>query len=473
MLTRLRLQLTLLYLLVAMSLVALTGIGSYSLIKYFVLKEADLALQYKMASQFRLYGFDMPTELVRAEQNWSGGNSRLVAIPTAIQAANLNLPSDDEAQEALQSQNLPTPGGEAEKEHEEEGSEKEYDSQLASIFVLPIDANGQSAPNPAQAWQPWVQDQAAIQTALTKGSDLRTIQLKSGSRVRLLTYRTDYPQGPVLLQVGRTLTDDDRVLGNFVVGMLIMGAASIILLGMGSWWLSGRSILPAQRAWDQQQAFVSNASHELRTPLTLIRASAEVALRTDPADEQAGLLKDIVGEADYMNHLVEDLLLLSRLDSRRLLLKREMVDLPELLEEMRRKMQKLADEKGIRLQVGQAHGAVWGDQTRIQQVLLILLDNALRFTPTGGSIWLETSARRKTHQISVRDNGEGIPAEHLPHVFERFYQANPTGEGPARSNGLGLSIAKGIVEAQGGQMYIESQVGKETRVIIELRAVED
>jgi signal transduction histidine kinase len=290
--------------------------------------------------------------------------------------------------------------------------------------------------------------------------------------VRLLTYRTDHPHGPVLLQVGRTLTEDDRVLRSFEIGMLALGAVSVILLGMGSWWLSGRSLLPAQMAWDRQQAFVSNASHELRTPLTLIRASAEVALRGAPQGEQAELLKDIVGEADYMNRLVEDLLLLTRVDTRRLLLKRERIELPELLEEMRRKMQRLADEKGIRLQVGEVHGAVWGDQMRIQQVLLILLDNALRFTPAGGSIWLETSSRRKMQQIIVRDNGEGIPAEHLPHVFERFYQANPTGEGPARSNGLGLSIAKGIIESMGGQMVIESQVGKETRVIVELHAAD-
>jgi hypothetical protein len=167
MLTRLRIQLTLLYLLVAMSLVALTGVGSYTLIKFFFLKETDLALQYKMATQFRQYGFDLPDELVRSEQNWSGGNSRLVTIPTAAHAAEMNAPVAELAQGEVLTQAPAQPGAQAagddgededssedaDSHEDEDESEEEYDSQLASIFVLPIDASGQAALDQVQAWQ--------------------------------------------------------------------------------------------------------------------------------------------------------------------------------------------------------------------------------------------------------------------------------------------------------------------------------
>lgn len=133
-------------------------------------------------------------------------------------------------------------------------------------------------------------------------------------RVRLLTYETGL-NVPVVIQVGRQLSDQDRVLDQYLTGLLILGSIASLLLAFVSWWLAGRSLVPAQKAFDQQQNFVSNASHELRTPLTLMRATAEFGLRTQPAQEQGQVLQDIINETDYMNYLVDDLLLLSRLDA--------------------------------------------------------------------------------------------------------------------------------------------------------------
>jgi signal transduction histidine kinase len=273
----------------------------------------------------------------------------------------------------------------------------------------------------------------------------------------------------LILQMGRLLADQERVLKQFLVGLLLLGSIGIFVLGLGSWWLSGRSISPAQKAWDQQQVFISNASHELRTPLTLMHASAEVGLRSQPNDEQKEILQDILGETDYMSRLVDDLLLLSRLDSRRLKLERERVSMPDLLQEVANQAEKLGAGKSIHLQLGQTNGIVWGDRARLRQVLLILLDNAIRFTPAGGFIRLETAPHAKTCLIMVTDNGAGIPPQHLPHIFERFYQVAPTAE-TSRSNGLGLSIAKGIIEAQGGRISIESNVSRGTRVTIVMPA---
>jgi signal transduction histidine kinase len=463
-----------LYTLVALGLVGLIGFGSHSMLKYYFQKETDLALQYKMATQLRDYGITPPAELIQAEQSWQTMNTRLERkILTPSQIAFSAQPTHQEDQEDNEEEeNVPAvQKSDTPPKQEDELVEDNYDGQLASIYVLPINAKGEIINDPNKA-QPLIsQDEQATQAALTYGQDLRTIQLTDGTQVRLLTYRTSSANGPVLLQAGRTLDDQYRILERYVLGWLILGSITSVLLGLGSWWLSGRSLSPAQRAWDQQQAFISNASHELRTPLTLIRASTEVGLRSQPGGEEKALLQDILGECDYMNSLVDDLLLLSRLDTHRLKLAHESIALADLLGEIAYQGEKLVLNKGIQLEVGNASGAIWGDRMRMRQVLLILLDNAVRFTPPGGTIRLETIDKRKVHQIFVSDNGSGISPEHLPHIFERFFQANPTGEAQTHTNGLGLSIAKGLIEAQGGQIHVESWVGKGTRVILELPAV--
>ena len=130
--------------------------------------------------------------------------------------------------------------------------------------------------------------------------------------------------------------------------------------------------------------------------------------------------------------------------------------------------EKLAEGNALSIQIGSAQGSFFGDRQRMRQTLLILLDNAIRHTPAGGRIVMEATVYGKICRLTISDNGVGIPAEHLPHIFNRFYQANPTGEGQGRSNGLGLSIAKGIVEAQGGSISLSSRVGEGTRVAIEM-----
>jgi signal transduction histidine kinase len=474
MLRQLRFQLTFLYILVAISLVALTGVGSYSLLRYYFQRETDLALQYKMAAQFREYGLTPPEELIHAEQHWQAINPRQPSPATRTPGKAVS--PDSESEDDSEQGERPEPGAQIAGNQEiqqEEDSEENYDGQLASIYVLHLDANGQILNNPSGSQPPFSQDVDASRAAILTGHDLRTSTLTDGTRVRLLTYNLTGPNSPVLLQMGRTLIDQERVLQQYLVGLFLLGLFASLLLGLGSWYLSGRSLGPAQRAWDQQQAFVSNASHELRTPLTLIKASAEVGLRDHPVGEQRELWQDILGEADYMNRLVDDLLLLSRLDTHRLKLVRERVSLAELLHEMAHQAEKLVGEKGIRIEVGNVSGVILADPIRMRQVLLILIDNALRFTPPGGTIRLETAAKRKVQQIIVSDNGSGISPEHLPHLFERFYQANPNGETLTRSNGLGLSIARGLLEAQGGAIRIESQLGVGTRVLLELPAASE
>ena len=470
MLNRLRWQLTLLYLLAAIGLVLLIGAGSYALLKYYFVSEIDQALDYKMAQLFAVYNLALPGELSDARQAWTAPSSAtpLVTPPVTAPAAPRSEDSEEEDESGAVEATVAVSD---EGKHDDSAHEDPYDASLAPIFILPVQGGNALGSLPTTAPPPIQTDQESLQAALSSGSDRRNVRLPDGTQVRLLSYRTGSSgNAPAVLQMGRLLGDQERVLNQFLTGLLILGGISTVLLGVGSWWLSGRSIRPAQKAWDQQQVFVSNASHELRTPLTLIRATAEYGLRSHPPAAQAEILTDILQEDDYMNHLVDDLLLLSRLDTHRLELKRERIDLPALLAETCRQVEKVTAEKSVQLIQGNFQGFVVGDSARIRQVLLILLDNALRFTPPGGSIHVDTLPRDKFHQIRIADTGSGIPAEHLPHIFERFYQVpRPDGD-DTRSNGLGLAIAKSLIENQDGSMAIESQVSKGTTVSILLPA---
>jgi signal transduction histidine kinase len=218
-----------------------------------------------------------------------------------------------------------------------------------------------------------------------------------------------------------------------------------------------------------QQMFIANASHELRTPLTLIRASSEVALRqVNDYRQQKELLSDVIGECDHMAQLVDDLLLLSRLDTQQLKLERTSILLKDMLVEVKRQFERLAFERGIQLKCDDTWAEVLGDHTRLRQVFIILLDNALRHTPDGGGIELSVSLTGRVVRIDVADNGEGIPPEHLEHVFDRFYQGKCSTHGKKEGSGLGLSIAKALVEAQEGRISIDSKPGKGTTVTIVL-----
>ncbi|MEK7329150.1 MAG: ATP-binding protein, partial [Chloroflexota bacterium] len=445
----LRWRLTLLYLVVALALVALTGVGTYQLLDYYFQTTTDLALQHVMAYEFRLLEAPLTPELIAADQAWYASRERTPPpTPTPRHESEGEGEEGEEHTETHVSDDLAV--------------EQAFDSQLASIFVLPLTAGGQLL-YPTTLPLPIAPDSEATRAALDGGYDWRTVRADDGKRVRLLTYRLDFEDGgPAALQVGRALDDQDRLLNQLLIGLLGLSGLGVILLGAGSWWLAGRSFIPAQKAWERQQTFISNASHELRTPLTLMRASAEVALRELPAHDEDGraLLGDVLQECDHMTRLVEDLLLLSRLDAGRLSLERKAVSMPDLLTDVQRQMGRVAEERGVKLAAAfaPAAGTVWGDATRLRQVLLILLDNALRHTPRGGEIRLESQQRGRQLQIVVADTGGGIPAEHLPRVFERFYRVEKSRSRELGGTGLGLSIVKHIVEAHGGQVAVHSRL---------------
>lgn len=448
MLRPLRWKLTLAFLSATLVLILLIGGAAYLVLQNYFQRTVDLSLMHSMAVQFHLFGNPLPTQLIEAEVAWvqqSGSGAGVVQSSSE---------EEDEEEENLEHEIL----------------EGEYSADVAAIFVLPLDENGDLLFNPNSYTPPMAPDLAAAQAALEVGNDIRTICLARGIRIRLLSFRTQEGNEPAVLQLGRLLIDQDRVLSQLAMGIGTVGSFILVLVGSGSWWLAGRTLVPAQRAWDQQQAFVANASHELRTPLTLMRASTEVALRGSLGKKQRELLNDVLEESDYMSHLVDDLLLLSRLDAGRLKLELGKLQVKKLLSGLGHQVSKMAQGKRISVQVENGAGVVQGDSARLRQVLLILLDNALKHTPASSSIRLGAQKAGKNVELVVEDEGPGIPPTHLPHLFERFYQVPGRSGQATHSYGLGLSIAKRLIELHGGSIRVESQLGSGTRFVISLPA---
>ena len=456
---RIRLRLTALYLVAALLLVALLGAGTYQLLSSYFHTTTDLALQHRMAHELMLLNAPVPAELTAADQAWDANRSSLIPfVPTP----RLGSGADDDAPGNNHTDERPNGDGEHPEQIE---AEQAFDGELAAIFVLPIGESGELLPGGTNT--PMAPNATAAAAAQTHGSDLRTVRLESGVSVRLLSYPVDRSSGLVLLQLGRTLVDQDRLLNALLIGLVGLGGASTLVLGGTSYWLAGRSLRPAQLAWQRQQTFVANASHELRAPLTLMRASADVSRRTTSDDTQYQLLDDILEECDHMAQLVEDLLTLSRLDAKMLPVQRQCIDLQPFVDDIIRQVDRTASTQGIHLNSAIPDGTVYGDPTRLRQVLLISIDNALRHTSAGGSISLEAEAQRNRMLISITDTGCGIAPEHLPHVFERFYRVDSS-RTEQHGAGIGLSLAQTLMHAQGGEIRIASTLGAGTCVTLAL-----
>lgn len=233
-----------------------------------------------------------------------------------------------------------------------------------------------------------------------------------------------------------------------------------------------------QLAAAAQQRFVSDASHELRAPLTALQANLDLVSRhpTLPADDRAEAFSEATREAERMARLVADLLALARADAG-VALRQQPVELDALALDVFQTARKLAHGQELALAEFEPV-LIMGDEDRLKQLVLILVDNALKYTPQGGRVTLGLHRVRKSGasqagaaevaEIIVRDTGVGIPAEALPHVFERFYRADPARGRDPGGTGLGLAIARWIAEQHGGDIIIESAPGAGTTAMVRL-----
>jgi two-component system, OmpR family, sensor kinase len=208
-----------------------------------------------------------------------------------------------------------------------------------------------------------------------------------------------------------------------------------------------------------QRRFVADASHELRSPLTSIRSNIEILRRTPdaPIEDRAEALDDVASEVDRMSRLISDLLLLARADAGHRI-EMSKVPLDALAIDVHHQMSAQVD--GVALQLERAEPlVVHGNATWLKQLLLILVDNALKYTPRGGTVTLSVDREGDMAAIRVRDNGIGIAPESLPHIFERFYRADKARGRDEGGTGIGLAIAKWIAEEHGGRLAVQSEPG--------------
>ena len=216
--------------------------------------------------------------------------------------------------------------------------------------------------------------------------------------------------------------------------------------------------------------FTADASHELRTPLTIIRGELETSLLDESLSENVReTVYSLIEEAENLSKIVQCLLSLSRLDSGNAQMERVRLNLADLVSAITDQMVPLADEKNVVL-TAQAQGRVEveGDRVRLKQVVVNLLDNAIKYTPEGGTVTVGVNVSDRQAQLEVSDSGPGIPPSDLPHVFDRFFRADQVRLGTIAGAGLGLSIVQSICTAHGGLVKAENHANGGCRFVVQL-----
>jgi signal transduction histidine kinase len=263
----------------------------------------------------------------------------------------------------------------------------------------------------------------------------------------------------LILQVGTSIAVQENTLQVLLMLLFVVGAVTLVSAGLGGLFLAHRALEPTRRAFTQQQRFIADASHELRMPLTLLHADADVLLRGRKhlPDEDVALLEDIVSEVNHMATLTNRMLTLARLDADALHREHEVVHLDQVVQAVVQRVDAFAAQKDIAIQIeSKDTPSMIGDPALLEQVVLALLDNAIKYNRVGGQVTVLTAIRDQQAVIEVRDTGVGIAPEHLPHLGERFYRVDKARSREAGGTGLGLSIAHGIATAHGGTLTLSS-----------------
>ena len=234
--------------------------------------------------------------------------------------------------------------------------------------------------------------------------------------------------------------------------------AGFLIFGL-SFFLARMSLRPVEHAFSEQQRFVQDASHELKTPLTVILANLSI-LKSRPAatiQEEMLWIQNTETEARRMQELTERLLFLAKADSKRFSPKIERLSLSKLTEAAALPFTALAFERGLSLETKlEAELYVKGDARALTQLLAILIDNALKYAKSGSVVTVRLARQKKQALLSVHNEGEVIPQDALPHLFDRFYRVDKSRARAQGGYGLGLSIAKTIAHAHGGDIRVES-----------------
>ncbi|KLA32644.1 hypothetical protein B4077_0654 [Bacillus cereus] len=273
-----------------------------------------------------------------------------------------------------------------------------------------------------------------------------------------------FQQDEKIVQIVRDITAEKEMLNTlFLILVIGCSVGSLCAIGIG-FFLAGRALVPIQNSWEKQQQFVSDASHELRTPLAVIQSKTDVLFQSPSAtiEEKAMDISTISKECRRLSKLVTNLLLLARSDSNQIEMDKKTFEMDKLLEEIVDPYKEIASyqEKEMILKV-EHDISFMGDRERIHQMMVILLDNAMKYTNEGGHIQIDCTQTNSSIRIRVEDDGIGVKDEDIPKLFDRFYQGDKA-RSASEGAGLGLSIANWIVEKHYGKILVESKWGEGT-----------
>jgi two-component system, OmpR family, sensor histidine kinase CiaH len=264
-----------------------------------------------------------------------------------------------------------------------------------------------------------------------------------------------------------------EVLNNLLKVFISIGSISLIFLLLISIYLTNKTIKPIKETFEKQKQFIANASHELKTPLTIIRTNTSLVLsnKSLTVESQSKWLNYINNQIERMSELLDEMLSLAKLDTNRGLNEFVVFNLSKLLNNILLTFEAVIFENKIELESNiEEDISIKGDKESIKKVFIILLDNAIKYTNKSGKIDVELKQEKNKIKLKVKNTGEGIKKEDINKIFERFYRVDTSRARETGGYGLGLSIAKSMVESHNGKIYAESNVGKDTTFIIEFNS---
>lgn len=286
-----------------------------------------------------------------------------------------------------------------------------------------------------------------------------------GASFRTISTQVDTNYGKITVQFIRNVDSERAILNQLFMILLIGGGLGSLVAIAAGYFLAGRALVPIRKSWEQQQQFVSDASHEIRTPLAVIQARTDLLFQAPSAtiEEKAVDISIISKEVRRLNKLVNGLLTLTRTDSNQMEVKKANFFLDELVADIIEQYEDIAAFQAKSMTSHTPEQVVFfGDKERIHQLLVILVDNALKFTDVGGEIIISCVKNASSIVLAVEDNGIGISKEDISKIFDRFYQAEKS-RTANEGSGLGLSIAKWIIDSHQGTIKVTSERNKKTR----------
>jgi len=385
----------------------------------------------------------------------------------------------------------------------------EFQEELGEIVTLYFSAGNQSVEWPAPGINITLSNEFVSQAIAGTGL-FTAAQTAAGEGLRLLAVPVDLgpPSGPTpslppaLLVIGRSTRQIDQALHGLVRTLVIAVPLALAVAAGGGIFLAGRALKPVdkiaqtaqeieendlsqrinvntkdelgrlaatlnamigrlERAFRRQKQFTSDASHELRAPLAVIEAESSLALQKErPQSDYRQSLETISQESKRMSSLIDQLLTLARADAGKEQWNFGEVNLGRLITNLNADVEVLCHEKGLNCELWKTQDLVInGDEARLRELFMNLLDNAIRYTPSPGTVSISLRREAQMVVVAVTDTGVGIPAEDIPFIFERFYRVDKSRSRAEGGTGLGLAICRHIAEAHGGKIVVESQVG--------------